>query len=264
VRGLGLLSRASRHSPFPAANEILRFDRAERHLHWAIAVPFTICFATALVLVTVYNPSPTRPFREAVSWIHRLSGICLAILPLRSLVRHRRDVSLHLHNMRQAWMWKLDDLKWLTLMGPAAVSHRVSLPHQGKFNAAEKINFMVLTLTLPVYIVTGLTIWFFRPAYVSWLVHFSLAALAVPLVLGHIFMATLNPDTRPGLEGMFSGFVDRRWAKHHYHLWYEENFGRGRTAGGRAAAAARAEVAPSPAQPAVAAAPSISPSEVRV
>jgi predicted RNA-binding Zn-ribbon protein involved in translation (DUF1610 family) len=43
-------------------------------------------------------------------------------------------------------------------------------------------------------------------------------------MLGHIYMATVNPDTRVGLKGIISGYVDRQWARHHYGLWYKENF----------------------------------------
>ena len=52
-------------------------------------------------------------------------------------------------------------------MGFAMLSPRVTLPHQGKFNAAEKLNFMSLTVTYPIYAATGITIWFFAPAFVS-------------------------------------------------------------------------------------------------
>ncbi len=212
-------------------DEILRFHRSERQLHWAIAIPFMVCYATALLLVTVYNPNPARPFRQVVSWVHRLSGICLFVLPVWTTARHRRDAKLYVHNIRVAWTWTLDDLKWLFLIGPASVSRRVALPHQGKFNAGEKVNFMVLTCTWPLYIVTGLIIWFGGVPYLSWLAHFSLALAATPLIAGHIMMATVNPDTRPGLSGMISGFVAREWARHHYRHWYEELYGhRGRKA----------------------------------
>jgi formate dehydrogenase subunit gamma len=206
---------------------VLRFQASERHLHWAIAIPFKVCYVTALILVAVYNPDPSRPFRQLVSWIHRGSGVCLAVLPLLTIVWHRRDFGLHLENLRRAWRWTPGDLKWLVLMGPATFSRRVSLPHQGKFNAAEKINFMVLTITYPMYVATGLTIWFLGPAFVSWLIHFTMAMAATPLILGHVFMATINPDTRVGLQGMFSGLVDRQWARHHYRLWFDERHGPG-------------------------------------
>jgi hypothetical protein len=83
---------------------------------------------------------------------------------------------------------------------------------------------MFLTASYPLYIITGLLIWLPGVAFASWMVHLSLAALATPLILGHVFMATVNPDTRVGLSGMISGYVDRHWARHHYRHWYNEHF----------------------------------------
>ncbi len=127
------------------------------------------------------------------------------MLPLATILWHRRDFAHHLDNVRRAWTWSVDDFKWLALMGFAMLSPRIALPHQGKFNAAEKLNFMSLTVTYPIYVVTGITIWFFGPAFVSWLVHLSMAMLATPLIFGHVFMATVNPDTRVGLSRMITG-----------------------------------------------------------
>jgi formate dehydrogenase subunit gamma len=227
---------ARTQEPLPV--EILRFRASERQLHWAIAIPFIVCYSTALILVTVYNPDPTRPYRMLFSWVHRLSGVCLFLLPLSAFARHRHDLDLHFRNARTAWHWRLDDVKWLFLMGPATINKRISLPDQEKFNAGEKINFAVLTATYPIYILTGVLIWLPGVAYLSWMIHLSMAATATPLILGHIFMATVNPDTRVGLSGMISGFVDRHWAEHHYTVWYEEVFGHLKHAAGPALAEA--------------------------
>jgi formate dehydrogenase subunit gamma len=204
---------------------VLRFHPSERHMHWAVAIPFMICYGTALVLIFVYNPHPSLPYRRIVSWVHRLSGLCLLTLPLLAIARHRHDARLHAHNIRKVWAWSRDDFAWLLRIVPASLTGKVSLPHQGKFNAGEKINFMALTCTYPLLLATGLVIWFGGVPYLSWLAHFSLAAIATPLIAGHILMATVNPDTRPGLSGMITGFVDRRWASHHYHHWYQELHG---------------------------------------
>jgi formate dehydrogenase gamma subunit len=194
-------------------------------MHWAIAVPFMLCVATAAILVLVYNPAPRRPYRALFSWIHRLSGLALAILPLVSAHQRRRDWALHVANVNEAWSWTLDDLRWLARMGLATVSSRVQLPETGKFNAAEKLNFMMVMTVTPLLAVSGLLIWLPGIAFYSWLLHFTLAAAAVPLMLGHVFMATVNPGTRVGLSGMVSGYVDRGWAEHHYPRWYREHFG---------------------------------------
>ncbi len=193
-------------------------------MHWAVAMPFMVCWATAVVLLLVYNPNPARPYRMAFSWAHRISGLALFTLPVWTIVRHWRDLGLHLRNIGEAWRWSFDDFKWIFLKGPAAVSKRILLPDQGKFNAGEKINFLILTATFPLYVTTGALIWTHQFAFPAWILHLSLAAMATPLMLGHIFLATINPDTRPGLPGMVSGLVDRHWASHHYARWYKENF----------------------------------------
>lgn len=227
--------------PTAGGRRILRFHRSERHIHWAIAAPFLVCWTTAVVLILVYNPAPDRPLRSLLSWTHRIGGVCFTILPLLAVLRSTGDVRLHFGNVRQAWVWTLQDIRWLSMLGLAAISKRVELPEQGKFNAAEKLNFMVLMTCYPLYIITGATIWLTHGAFVSWLLHFFMALVGTPLVLGHIYMATLNPGSRAGLQGMISGYVDRQWAKHHYRRWYREQVESGADAGPSTAPAAGPE-----------------------
>jgi formate dehydrogenase subunit gamma len=217
-------SAGGRGEPESRSDKILRFRDSERLLHWAIAGPFVICYLTAVILLLVYNPDPQRPYRLIFSWVHRISGCCLAILPPLVLIRNFKDYRLLLYNIRQGWIWTLQDLKWLCLMLPAALNKKIELPEQGKFNAAEKLNFMMVMGTYPLYVLSGVLIWLPGVAFAAWVLHVSMAALATPLVLGHIFMATVNPASRVGLQGMISGWVDRQWAKHHYRAWYRENF----------------------------------------
>jgi formate dehydrogenase subunit gamma len=207
-------------------SEILRFRKSERMLHWAIAIPFMVCWLTSVILVFIYNPDPARPLRDVFAWAHRLSGVCLIAFPILVMFRGRSEYRVHLYNIKSAWLWSLNDLKWLALMGLAAVSKKIVLPEQGKFNAAEKVNFMSVMVACPIFIVTGLMIWLHQVGWAAWLLHSFVALMVSPTMLGHIYMATVNPDTRVGLKGMISGYVDRQWARHHYRLWYKENFER--------------------------------------
>ncbi len=222
----GTMPSHNAHTPAaqPASPKILRFLKSERLLHWSIAIPFMVCFVTALILVIFYNPHPQRHFRLIFSWIHKFSGACLAVLPPLVLLVHCKDYKTHLHNIKHGWLWALDDFKWLMLMGPAAISSRISLPEQGKFNAAEKLNFMMVMSSFPLFVTTGALLWTPGIHFFPWLAHVGMALLTVPLMMGHIFMATVNPSTRVGLDGMISGYVDRHWAMHHYRRWYRENF----------------------------------------
>jgi formate dehydrogenase subunit gamma len=209
----------------PSADLILRFRTSERLLHWSIAAPFVVCWLTALVLVFRYNPHPNLPLRALFSWTHRLSGVCLIVFPLLTAVRHRDDLGLHWRNVAEAWRVSIDDVKWLALTGPATFFKHIVLPEQGKFNGGEKLNFMMVNVAWPVFTLTGLLIWLPGVAFYAWIAHVSMAAVATPFVLGHVFMATINPDTKIGLSGMISGYVDRHWARHHYTKWYRELFG---------------------------------------
>lgn len=222
-----LATGAGRRRFAPAAERptILRFHPGERFVHWAIAIPFSLCLVTAAVLVLVYNPDPTRSGRLLFSWIHRLSGAALAVLPPLAVFAGRRDIPLFAANVVEAWRWRTDEVRWLFLMGPATFNPRIALPEEGKFNAAEKLNFMMVTVAVPVLLVTGMMIWLPGVSIFAWFTHLGLALVATPLVLGHVFMATINPATRIGLSGMVSGDVDRAWAAHHYRRWYREHFG---------------------------------------
>ena len=210
-------------SPEPTTpDKILRFRTSERNLHWAIAIPVLVCWITAVVLVLAYNPMPLRPFRGVLSWAHRIGGVALILLPPMAVIRSHRDLGTHFANIRQAWVWTISDVKWLSRMALAAVFRGIRLPEQGKFNAAEKLNFMLVMTTYPLYIITGLLMWFTDANWVAWIFHAAMALVATPFILGHVYMATLNRETRVGIQGMISGYVDRTWAKHHYARWYRD------------------------------------------
>jgi formate dehydrogenase subunit gamma len=208
------------------SREIPRFRRSERALHWAIAIPFLVCLASGVVVKLFFNRLHSGILvHGALLWVHRASGVFLILLPIWVAVRHRKELSLYLYNIKRAWSWTTDDLKWLALVGLASLSKRIALPEQHKFNAGEKINFMTLMLTYPVLVATGVFLLTPGIHFLSWIAHVSVAILAAPLIIGHLFMAIINPDTRVGLSGMLSGNVDREWARHHYAKWYRENFG---------------------------------------
>ena len=209
--------------PVVHQDQILRFQPSERSIHWSLAVPFVFCLITGMILLLFFDLSES-PARNIVSLIHRLAGICFVFLPMFTAVRNHGDYKIHFYNIGQAWRWTIDDVKWLALFGTSLVRRNQPLPDQAKFNAAEKLNFMVVMSTYPIFIVTGLFLLLPRTMYLPWIIHVATAILATPLAIGHMYMALLNPATRAGLSGMLSGFVDRQWAMHHYARWYREKF----------------------------------------
>ena len=218
-------SAAEIQAPTPVDSRILRFHFSERMLHWAIAVPFLICAVSGLILLFGYDLRSNGNSRNLFSWLHRIGGLALIFTPGWSVIKNLRNFRIHLKNVRIAAKWTANDLKWVALAGPAALSRKYKLPDQHKFNAAEKINFIVGFITYPLFIATGVLLLLPGTHFLAWILHAGMALLVVPLIIGHIFMAVVNPSTRPGLSGMFSGYVDREWAKHHYRIWYQETYG---------------------------------------
>lgn len=214
--------QATTHAQLPP--QILRFLPGERFLHWALAGPFVLLYLSAGLMFLFYGEPYPRDFRHAFAVAHRVFGVMLIVLPPLALLRGNADWRIHLSNMREGWRWTAADIRWLLLFPKNAVNPKVELPEQGKFNAAEKINFMMVSTFYPLYIITGIMVWLPGVAIVAYLSHYAMAAAGVPLVVGHIFMATIAPSTRVGLSGMMTGWVDRNWAKHHYRRWYREHF----------------------------------------
>jgi len=220
ARGVSVASAPS------TATKVYRFHPGERFLHWALALPYVLLYATAATMLITWGEAASRPIHHAAAWMHRFTGVCLIALPPLALLFGIRDWQRHFENVRHGWIWDRNDFRWLILFPRAAVDPRVTLPEQGKFNAAEKLNFMVVMATYPLYVVTGLLVWLPGVAFYAWLAHGITALLGLPLLAGHVYMATVNPSTRIGLQGMITGWVDREWAKHHYRRWYRECFER--------------------------------------
>lgn len=217
--------RRRRGSGLPS--KVHRFVTSERFLHWALAIPFIVLYASALLMLLFWGEPQPRHVRALAAWIHKIAGIGLVVLPPLVLLGGWREWRVHLANVREAWTWRASDVRWLLLSPLAAVDRRIRLPEQGRFNAGEKLNFMWVCATYPLYIVTGLLIWMPGAALIPWVIHLTMAALGVVPVVGHIYLATVNPSTRAGLEGMITGWVDREWAKHHYRRWFRQRFERG-------------------------------------
>ena len=216
-------SRAASSTPAPHS-QILRFLPGERFLHWALAGPFVLLYLSAALMLVFYGEPSPRIFRGTFAIAHRVFGALLIMLPPLALVRGSADWRIHFENMREGWIWTADDIRWLILFPKNAMNPKIHLPDQGKFNAAEKLNFMMVSTFYPLYIATGILVWMPGVAIYAYLSHLIMAIAGVPLVCGHIFMATINPSTRIGLSGMFTGWVDRSWAQHHYTRWYHEHF----------------------------------------
>jgi formate dehydrogenase subunit gamma len=192
-----------------------RFSRTERVLHWVNAVLFFFLLATGLVL---YLPSLSVAIgrRTLVQEVHFWSGVAwvpalLAIV----LVGDRRAI---LRTAREVDRFDRDDLRWLAGRKPAP---------QGRLNAGQKLNAALTAAFTLLFLVSGLLLWF-GERNTSWrfastvVLHDGLMYVSLALLLGHLYLAVINPTTRHALRGITAGSVDEEWAAVHHAKWTSE------------------------------------------
>ena len=200
----------------PPAGYVHRFGAAERSLHWLLAASFLTMLVTGLIL---YLPSLAQVAADRGLWKSIHLGAAIAfwaglVLVWASAPGELRDTR------RQLERFDDDDQRWLAW----AVHRSGPEPPQGRFNAGQKLNTAVIAGLMVVFTISGVLMYLqetdagFRGTDAI-LVHDIAMYIAVPLVLGHLYLALLNPSTRHSLRGMAVGTVRRDWARRHHPKW---------------------------------------------
>ena len=208
-------------SAAPTATEYVhRFGRAERTAHWVVASTFLVMTATGLIL---YLPMFAALAADRMLWKTLHVGAAIGfwaglVAVVAASPRRLRRTAAELDRFDD------DDRAWLVW----AVRRRGPEPPAGRFNAGQKLNAAVIAGLAVVFTVSGVLILLqesdaaFRGATSAILVHDWATWVAVPLVAGHIYLATLNAGTRHSLRGITLGTVRREWAREHHPKWEAE------------------------------------------
>jgi len=196
----------------PTSRYVERFTLTERLLHWIHASAFVVLLGSGLVL---YLPSLSTAVarRPLMKDIHFWTGISWAgaILLVATLGNRRALMA----TIREIDLFDRDDARFL--------AGRTSSP-QGRFNAGQKVNAILTAAFAVLFFVSGLLLWYgeqdtrFRLGGTVYL-HDSLMYVSVVVVVGHLYLAVLNPSTRHALRGMTLGTVREDWARAHHAKW---------------------------------------------
>jgi len=197
-----------------SVRRLSRFSRTERTLHWVHASAFLVLFVSGLCL---YLPSLSELIgrRPLLKDIHVYTAlIWLAALAVILLAGDRRRL---LAAAREIDTFDDDDLAWL---------RRRRAP-QGRFNAGQKINAIVTAALAVLFAITGFFLWYGERDHAfrlqnALLVHDWLMYISFFLLLGHLYLALINPSTRHSLSGMTRGWVREDWALRHHRKWVEQ------------------------------------------
>jgi formate dehydrogenase gamma subunit len=222
---------------------LLRFDRAERVVHWVNATLFAIVMATALAL---YIPPISAAIgrRELVVTIHVYAGLLLPFPLLLGIAGSRwgRQLRADLHRLNR---WIPEDRQWLRRRGWK--HDRVALVKQGKFNAGQKLNAAFTGGAILVMVATGSIMHWFNHFPLSWrtgatFVHDWIFIALFFTITGHVLFAMAD---RESLNSMLTGRISRNWAKKHAPKWLDEEKS-DKVVAGRAVKAQRIPNTPAP------------------
>jgi formate dehydrogenase subunit gamma len=223
----GTITRAGVTAP---QDQVVRYNFAERAVHWINSIAYVYCMVTGLALftpflfwmATVLGGGPTIRF-----W-HPLMGLVYVVAVF--------------------WMnskWKVDmapipeDEGWNNNIKAYIQNQDDKMPPQGRFNAGQKTFWKGMFWCTLLLFVTGIALWF--PEVISqnpalhryhWLlticvfIHCATALITIALFIIHVYMSVwMTPGS---LKSMMDGTCSSRFAQAHHRLWYEKVTGRKR------------------------------------
>jgi formate dehydrogenase subunit gamma len=184
---------------------VRRYGRTQRVAHWWVVATFVLTAATA--------PEDARGDTTMLV----LHICCAAALVLGLVViagfGTRRALAADVRALR-----RLDDTDrtWLrSLRNPRG--QRPAM-RWGKFNTGQKLAAWTLFAGTIGILLSGVV----DAVLGRETVHPALFGFTVVVVIGHVFMAAINPPTRPALRGMVFGSVERVWARSHHPAWLDQ------------------------------------------
>ena len=190
---------------------IRRFTLTERATHWLTAVAFFSMLGSGVLI------GRSGSFHNVMyAWHLASAAVLVGGVALLALGGDRRALARTSRDLR-----RLDgaDRHWLASF-PGVMLAGDPEPPTGRFNGGQKVNFLLIALLLAVLFATGVQTIVVGPHHnLIFGLHKLATIAACALVAGHLYMALLNPATRPALGGMVYGEVDEAWAATHHPLW---------------------------------------------
>jgi formate dehydrogenase subunit gamma len=190
---------------------VKRFTRSERAVHWLTALAFFSLLLSGLVV-------GRRGTFHNVMWAWHLAsaGVLVCGVTLILLAGNRRALGRSARELRSL---DSEDRRWLA-SAPARLMSGAPEAAAGRFNAGQKLNFILVCVLLALLYITGVETILAGTRHNLIFGGHKLATIgACILVSGHLYMALVNRRTRHALRGMLSGDVDSEWAGEHYPRW---------------------------------------------
>jgi len=187
-----------------------RFGLTERFAHW-----WTVSMvATALLTGLALGDDGSGPMLTAHVGAVVLIGVGLLLALIVGNTKALLTATFHLFTVDRR------DAAWVR--AHLRRSAEATDEHEwGMFNPGQKVLAWALALAVAVVILTGIQAWQAGEGEGS--LHGAAVVAAMALLGCHVFMALVNPSTRPALAGMVLGRVRRSWAQEHHGGWLHDS-----------------------------------------
>jgi formate dehydrogenase subunit gamma len=204
---------------------ILRFVLAERLSHWLYAAFFLMAFISGLLMWIPATRAWMAGARRLVAHYHGGAGLLMVVIPaVLFLILDRKRLAADVHDID---LWDADDRRWFWAALRGRTLRGREMPPQGRFNAGQKANAILVAAMALGFVVTGsmlqgreyLPLWLVSRAL--WL-HDFLTIAGIALLLGHLTHVFLTRHGRDSLRAMVGGTLSQQTARDRYVKWWRD------------------------------------------
>ncbi|MCS7283380.1 MAG: cytochrome b/b6 domain-containing protein [Anaerolineae bacterium] len=203
---------------------IPKYTFMERLGHWLHTATFVPLAITGMILYFPFlQPLAQGEAGLFIRLVHRVAAVIFGLLPIVYYLVEPRRLILHLRE----FLLRKEDIGWLKA-APAyyLLGKHEAMPPQGRFNAGEKLNGLMMIVTWFVFGITGIPMWFGKgvipPEIFRWLVVFHDLAMIVSvcMLMVHLYLAVAHPLMWAGLVSMRFGVTSAEYAAEHHAKWF--------------------------------------------
>jgi len=198
---------------------IVRFSVCERMFHNVVMVTYFLLLLTGMVIIGYNFQSERNSLREIFVLAHKTTGVIF--LGGTLLIALCGERAVWMENVRLLFIFTLRDIEWLVKKPVSILFRGVELPPADKFNSSQKVWSAIAFIGSVTLAVSGIYLWINRLSILALLIHTFIALGMILPLLGHMYMAIINRETRAGIGSIVNGKVDLRWAESHYPVWVE-------------------------------------------
>ena len=206
---------------------VQKYTKPARIFHWVHTGAFLLLLITGIILFV-----PAFGAAAQDSWtrvIHRIGAVIFVLAPLIQIFANPKTAGA---SIKEAFTWNKDDLGWaMALPRYYFLCDDSTMTPQEHMNTGQKMWYVLLLLFSPIFLITGILMWFFKYSLPSVVFQWSLLAHDVAFIVVllmffvHIYMGVIHPMARQHggtFSSMVDGTVSAEYAKSHHGKWYEK------------------------------------------